>query len=305
MSGQGFTHLHLHTEYSLLDGAVKLNELLEKCKEYNMTSVAVTDHGNMYGAVDFFQKFANSGVKPIIGLEAYYTPGARQDRSGKSQDTNFHLLLLAENNIGYQNLIKLTSLAYTEGLYYKPRVDDELLERYHEGLIATSACIGGIVPRYLMRGMEEDAMAAAKNYVRIFGENNFFLELQRHDYYDDDLAEPNEQLIDIARQLGIGLVATNDVHFLNKDDYDAHDVLTCISTGKIYTDTARMHYPRSVYFKSDQEMRELFSDLPEACDMTNQIAARCNVDLDMSTRHAPTFTPPEKKTPGQYLRELV
>jgi len=179
MAGQGFTHLHLHTEYSLLDGAVRTKQLLEKCKQYNMDSVAVTDHGNMYAAIEFYRTFAGSGVKPIMGFEAYYTPNGRANRSGKSQANNYHLILLAENNIGYQNLIKLTSRAYTEGFYYNPRVDDELLEEYSEGIIATSACIGGIIPKYIMNGRDEEAQRAAENYLRIFGENNFFMECCR------------------------------------------------------------------------------------------------------------------------------
>ncbi|MGE4285449.1 MAG: DNA polymerase III subunit alpha [Phycisphaerae bacterium] len=305
MAGQGFTHLHLHTEYSLLDGAVRTKQLLEKCKQYHMDAVAVTDHGNMYAAIEFYKTFTGSGVKPIMGFEAYYTPHGRANRSGKSQAGNYHLILLAENNIGYRNLIKLTSRAYTEGFYYHPRVDDELLEEYSEGIIATSACIGGIIPKYIMNGREEDARIAAENYLRIFGENNFFMEIQRHDYVDSEPVDPNPAMIDLANRLGIGIVATNDVHFLNKDDYQAHDILTCISTGKIYGEQNRMHYPTSVYFKDAAEMRELFSDIPQACDLTNEIAARCNVEIDLKTRHAPTFKPPAGKTPGGYLRELV
>ncbi|OXU15088.1 DNA polymerase III subunit alpha [Sedimentisphaera salicampi] len=305
MSNQGFAHLHLHTEYSLLDGAVKIPELLDKCNEYGMSSAAMTDHGNLYGAIDFYKTFAGSGVKPIIGLEAYYTPGKRQERTGTQRDSNFHLLLLAENNTGYQNLIKLTSLSYTEGLYYKPRVDDELLSRYSEGIIACSACLGGIIPQYIIRSRHEDAVKAAENYARIFGENNFFIELQRHSWVDEEPVDPNPEMIEMANKLGLGLVATNDVHFLNKNDYEAHDILTCISTGKIVSDENRMHYPTSVYLKSPEEMRELFSDIPEACDNTLKIAERCNVEIDLETQHAPKFSPPDKKTPGEYLRELV
>ncbi len=305
MSGQGFTHLHLHTQFSLLDGAVSPKKLFARCKELGMDSVAMTDHGNMFGAVDFYRSALNAGIKPIIGIEAYFAPKSRHDKSGKIGDNSYHLVLLAENNTGYRNLLKLSSIAYTEGFYYRPRVDEELLRQYGDGIIATSACIGGEVPRLFIQGKEEAAREAAIKYIDIFGKDNFFLELQRHDYVDDVPKDPNPFLVDLAKELGIGVVATNDVHFLEKDDYDAHDALTCISTGKLVSDSQRMKYPTSVYLKSSQEMRELFSDIPEACDNTLEIAARCNVEIDLQTRHAPTFHPPEGKTDGEYLTELV
>ena len=305
MSGKGFTHLHLHTQFSLLDGAVQPKKLFARCKELGMDSVAITDHGNMFGAVDFYRAANDAGIKPIIGIEAYFTPGSRFDKSGRIQDASYHLILLAQNTQGYHNLLKLSSLAFTEGFYYRPRMDEEILRQYSEGIIATSACIGGEIPSYYISNRIEDAEKAAQKYVDIFGPDNFFIELQKHDYLDNPPADPNPFLIDLANRMGIGLVATNDVHFIKAEDYDAHDALTCISTGKLVSDPNRMHYPKDVYLKSNEEMRELFAEVPQACDMTVEIANRCNVEIDLKTRHAPTFKPPQGKKAGEYLTELV
>ncbi len=305
MAENGFSHLHLHTQFSLLDGAVVPKKLFARCKELGMNSVAMTDHGNMYGAIDFFRGAKDAGVKPIIGIEAYYTVGSRSDRSAKSQEGNHHLILLAENNQGYKNLLKLSSIGFTEGFYYRPRIDRELLEQYHEGLIATSACIGGLIPRLIMDRKENEAREAAEVYARIFGEKNFFIELQDHQYTEPIPLDPNPAMIDLANKMGLGMIVTNDVHFLNEADYEAHDVLTCISTGKIYNDPSRMKYPRDVFLKSPQQMRQIFPNLPGACDLTLEIADRCNVDIDLKSRHAPSFSPPDGSTPGTFLRKLV
>ncbi len=305
MAENGFSHLHLHTQFSLLDGAVVPKKLFARCKELGMDSVAMTDHGNMYGAIDFFKGANDAGVKPIIGIEAYYTVGSRGDRSAKNQEGNHHLILLAENNQGYKNLLKLSSLGFTEGFYYRPRLDMELLEQYHEGLIATSACIGGLIPRLIMDKKEKEAREAAEMYARIFGEKNFFIEIQDHDYTEPLTLDPNPAMIDLANKMGLGIIVTNDVHFLREADYEAHDVLTCISTGKIQTDPSRMKYPKDVYLKSPEQMRRIFPSLPGACDLTLEIANRCNVEIDLKSRHAPSFTPPDGTTPGVFLRKLV
>ena len=305
MAGKGFSHLHLHTQFSLLDGAIVPSKLFKRCNELGMDSVAMTDHGNMFGALDFYRGATAAGIKPILGMEAYFTPTHRTDRSGTMKDGAFHLILLAENNQGYKNLIQLSSKAYMEGFYYRPRIDMELLEAYHEGLIATSACIGGIIPQMFMAGKEKEAYEAAQKYVNIFGEDNFFIELQEHNYIDAPAVDPNPMMIELAQKMGLGTVITNDAHFLNEGDYEAHDVLTCISTGKIYTDEKRMRYPTDVYLKSPEQMREIFPNIPEAADRTLEIANRCNVEIDLKTRHAPTFTPQDGTKPGEFLRKLV
>ena len=304
MSSKGFTHLHLHTQYSLLDGAVSPKKLFKRCKELGMDSVAITDHGNMFGAVDFYKNALSEGIKPIIGIEAYVAPGSRTEKSGKIGEASHHLVLLAENLTGYKNLLKLSSQAYTEGFYYRPRMDKELLTEFSEGIIACSACISGEIPRLMLNGEYDAAQRATEEYIKIFGEKNFYLELQKHDYRDG-ARDPNEELIDLSKKLGVGLVATNDVHFLTAEDYEAHDALTCISTGKLVHDSARMKYPKDVYLKSPEEMYALFPEVPEACSNTVEIANRCNVEIELGACHAPVFKPPQGKTDGQYLTELV
>jgi len=302
MSDKGFTHLHLHSQYSLLDGAITFDKLLKRCKELNMEAVAVTDHGNMFGAVEFYTKARSSHIKPIIGIEAYVAPGTRFDRQKNGiKDAAHHLVLLAENNTGYQNLLKLASIGYLEGFYYRPRIDKAILTELHEGLIATSACLKGEVAALLAIGDEKGARAAAESYVKIFGPENFFIEVQKHDEDDENLMRG---LIGLAREMGLPLVATNDVHFLQEDDYEAHNCLCCISTGKTYDDPTRMIYPKDIFLKSSQQMRSCFAEVPEACDNTIAIAERCNVELDLKRRHAPRFEPPDGSSPEEFLTRL-
>jgi DNA polymerase-3 subunit alpha len=302
MPEKGFTHLHLHSQYSLLDGAIAFGRLFGRCKELGMDAVAVTDHGNMFGVVEFYTKALAAEVKPIIGIEAYVAPGSRLDRTKTSiSDAAYHLILLAENNTGYRNLLKLASTGYVDGFYYRPRIDKEILAECHEGLICTTACIKGEVNSAVARGDMKTARQAAEQYLKIFGPERFFVELQRHEGDDPQVCEG---LIDLANQLGVGLVATNDVHFLTQDDHEAHNCLCAISTGKHADDPDRLIYPPDVYLKNAAEMRELFPQAQEACDNTVTIAQRCNVEIDLKTRHAPRFTPPDGSTPEEYLTRL-
>ncbi|HON91311.1 MAG TPA: DNA polymerase III subunit alpha [Sedimentisphaerales bacterium] len=302
MSEKGFTHLHLHTQYSLLDGAISFEPLFAQCKKLGMDSVAITDHGNMFGALEFYIKAKAAGIKPIIGIEAYIAPGSRHDKSKSSiSDAAYHLILLADNNTGYRNLLKLASIGYTEGFYYRPRIDKEVLAQFNEGLICSSACIKGEVTAAVACGDMKAARAAAESYLRIFGPERFFIEIQCH---KDEDPKVRAGCIALANEMGIGLIATNDVHFLEADDYEAHNCLTCISTGKLATDPERMVYPPGVYLKSPQEMREMFPEVPQACDNTLAVAARCNVEIDLKTRHAPVYRPPDGSTPEDYLRKL-
>ncbi len=305
MAGKGFTHLHLHTQYSLLDGAISAGRLFARCKELGMDSVAITDHGNLFGMVDFYAKAQSEGIKPILGIEAYIAPGSRHEKSGGGgvKDNAYHLILLAENDAGYKNLLKLSSIGYTEGFYYRPRIDKEILAAHSEGLICLSACIAGEVPVALRRGDAEAAEKAVNEYLDIFGKDRYFLEVQDHG--DQDHAEVRLRIIELARKMDVGLVATNDVHFLNKEDYEAHDALCCINTGKKVSDTERMKYPPSVYLKSAEEMRQLFDDVPEACDNTLAIAARCNVEVELGAQHAPVYHPEDGSTPEDFLERLV
>jgi len=298
----GFTHLHLHSQYSLLDGAITFDKLFKRCKKLEMDAVAVTDHGNMFGAVEFYTKAIAAHIKPVLGIEAYIAPGSRFDRTKTSiSDAAYHLILLAENNIGYQNLLKLASAGYLEGFYYRPRIDKEILAEFNEGLICTTACLKGEIPAELVRGNEKAARLAAESYLKIFGPDRFFIEIQQH---EGDAPNVNQGLIDLAKKMGIGLVATNDVHFLEQDDYEAHNCLCAISTGKRSDDPDRMIYPPDVYLKSPDEMRQLFADNIEACDNTMAIAERCNVELDLKRQHAPRFEPPDGLTPEKFLTEL-
>ncbi len=302
MNNGGFTHLHLHSEYSLLDGAISFQKLLTRCKELDMGAVAVTDHGNMFGAVDFYTKAMAADVKPIIGIEAYLAPKSRHDRTKSSiSDAAYHLILLAENNTGYRNLLNLASIGYTEGFYYRPRIDKEVLAEFSEGLICASACLKGEVTSAVAAGNEKAARAAAESYVEIFGPERFFIELQRH---EGDVPDVCEGLIDLANRMGLGLIATNDVHFLNADDYEAHNCLCAISTGKLADDPDRLIYPPNVYLKGAEEMRQLFPEAAEACDNTVAIAERCNVEIDLKTQHAPRFEPEDGSSPEDYLTKL-
>ncbi|MDD5349035.1 MAG: DNA polymerase III subunit alpha [Chthoniobacteraceae bacterium] len=298
-----FVHLHLHTEYSTLDGAVRISDLMKKTKEYGMPAVAITDHGVMYGAVDFYNSAHKAGIKPIIGCEVYVAPGSMlEKKAGSAREAAFHLNLLAENEEGYKNLIKLVSLAQLDGMYYKPRIDHELLAKYSKGLIGLSACLKGEIPAAILDDNYAKARDLAGIYRDILGPQNFFLEMQDHGM--EAQRKINAAMPRLAKELGLGLVASNDVHFLNREDHEAHDILICIGTGSNVADERRMRYGTELYFKSAAEMRALFADFPEACDNTLLIAERCDFTLDTSPKY-PDFAPPEGKTQNQYLREIV
>ncbi|UCD51248.1 MAG: DNA polymerase III subunit alpha, partial [Phycisphaerales bacterium] len=307
MEKKGFTHLHLHSQYSLLDGAIPFKRLFARCKDYGMDAVALTDHGNMFGAVEFFTQAKAAEIKPIIGIEGYIAPGSRFEKTGGGgvKENAFHVILLAENLTGYRNLMKLSSIGYTEGFYYRPRIDKEVLAEHSEGIICTTACVAGEVPVMLARDDMQAAREAAESYLKIFGSDRFFIEIQQHESPDDTMPDVRQPLIDLANEMGIGMIVTNDVHFLDAEDYEAHNALCCISTGKLITDESRMMYPPDVYLKSPEQMRQMFPDIPEACDNTLAIAERCNVELDLSTRHAPVYRPPANVTPEDYLTRLV
>lgn len=299
-----FTHLHVHTEYSLLDGSSKIKEITSRAKELGMKSLAITDHGVMYGVIDFYKAAKEVGIKPIFGCEVYVAPGSRFDKQpGESESRYYHLVLLAENNTGYKNLMKIVSRGFTEGFYYKPRVDYEVLEQFHEGIIALSACLAGEVQRYLARGMYEAGCEAAKRYEGIFGKGNFFLELQDHGIPEQKYVNP--QLIRMSQELGIDLVCTNDVHYTYAQDADAHDILLCIQTGKKVTDENRMRYDGGQYYlKSPEEMAELFPYAPQALENTCKIAERCNVEIEFGVTKVPHFEVPQGFDSWTYLNHL-
>ena len=299
-----FTHLHVHTEYSLLDGSSKIKEITKRAAELGMDSLAITDHGVMYGVIDFYKAAKEAGIKPILGCEVYVAPGSRFDKeAGTGEDKYNHLVLLAENNTGYQNLMKIVSRGFTEGFYYKPRVDKELLREFHEGIIATSACLAGEVQRYLARGMYEEAKRVALYYQDIFGKDNFFLELQDHGIAEQHYVNP--QLLRMSEETGIELICTNDVHYTYADDADAHDILLCIQTGKKVTDENRMRYTGGQYYlKSPEEMAELFKYAPQAVANTEKIAERCNVEIEFGVTKLPKFAVPQGYTSWTYLNYL-
>lgn len=299
-----FTHLHLHTGYSLLDGSSKIPELVRRVKELGMDACAITDHGVMYGVIEFYKACKAEGIKPIIGCEVYVAPGSRFEKGKeKSAERYNHLILLAENDTGHKNLMKLVSRGFTEGFYYKPRVDYELLSEYHEGIIASSACLAGIVPTKLRNGDYEGAKAEAMRLKDIFGENNFFLELQDHGLSEQKFV--NQGLMRISSETGIPLVATNDCHYLYKEDAEAHDVLICIQTQKNVYDEDRMKYEGGqFYVKSPEEMEEIFHYIPEAIHNTEEIARRCNVEIEFGKYHLPQYPVPAGYTSLSYLNKL-
>ena len=299
-----FTHLHVHTEYSLLDGSNKIKEYVARVKELGMDSAAITDHGVMYGVIDFYRAAREAGINPILGCEVYVAPGSRFDREvGSGDDRYYHLVLLAENNQGYSNLMKIVSKAFVEGFYYKPRVDLELLEKYHEGIIALSACLAGEVARYLARGMYEDAKIAALRYQDIFGKGNFFLELQDHGIPEQQTV--NQQLLRMHRETGIDLVATNDVHYTMAEDAEPHDVLLCLQTQKKLSDENRMRYEGGQYYvKSPEEMARLFPYALEALENTHRIAERCHVEIEFGVTKLPKYDVPDGFTSWEYLNKL-
>ena len=299
-----FTHLHVHTEYSLLDGSNKINEYVARVKELGMNSAAITDHGVMFGCIDFYRAAKAAGIKPILGCEVYVAPGSRFDREiGQAEDRYYHLVLLAENNHGYENLMKIVSRAFVDGFYYKPRVDMDLLQEYHEGIIALSACLAGEVAKNITRGMYEEAKSAALRYEKIFGKGNFFLELQDHGIPQQQRV--NQQLLRMSQETGIALVATNDVHYTYDTDAEAHDILLCVQTRKLLSDENRMRYEGGQYYvKSPEEMAELFPYIPEALENTQKIADRCEVEIEFGVTKLPKFDVPAPYTSWEYLNKL-
>ncbi len=307
MKHSGFVHLHNHTEYSLLDGACKIDDLVDAAKKHKMPALAITDHGNMFGAVEFFQKASDKGVKPIIGCEVYVAPGSRHERTrppGMIEVAN-HLILLARDLEGYHNLMELSSIGYLEGFYYHPRVDMECLERYSGGLVALTACLKGKVADCIVRGDEKGAMETAGTLGEIFGDGNLYLEIQDHGIEKERRMVAG--MMDLSRRTGLALVATNDCHYLRREDAEAHDVLLCIQTGKTVFDEERMRFGSDqMFFKSPAEMAELFREVPEACENTLEVAAKCNVALEFDTMHLPDSPIPEGYDGANpYLRDMA
>ena len=299
-----FTHLHVHTEYSLLDGSNKIKEYVKRVKELGMDSAAITDHGVMYGVIDFYKEAKANGVKPILGCEVYVAPNSRFDKeTGGGEERYHHLVLLAENNAGYANLMKIVSKGFTEGYYYKPRVDMEVLEQYHEGIIALSACLAGEVPRLLAKGLYEEAKKTALKYEACFGKGNYFFELQDHGIPDQRTV--NTALLRMSKELDIPLVATNDIHYTYAEDEKSHDILLCIQTAKKVSDEDRMRYEGGQYYvKSELEMRGLFPYAQQAIDNTAMIADRCNVEIEFGVTKLPKFEVPTGYDSWSYLNKL-
>jgi DNA polymerase-3 subunit alpha len=300
-----FVHLHLHSQYSLLDGAIRFEELFPLARKYGMRSLALTDHGNMFGAIEFYQGAVSHGIKPIIGCEVYLAPESRlKKESGASKDAFYHLVLLVKNREGYGNLIRLASLAHLEGFYYKPRVDKELLEKYHKGLIALSSCLKGEIPVLLMQGKKDEAKAVAGWYKEVFDERRFYLELQDNGLQEQKVV--NQGLLELSQELGVPLVATNDCHYLRREDATAHDVLLCIQTGKTLKDSQRMRFSTDqFYVRSVEEMEKLFGHYPEALRNTMEIAERCNLELRFEDYHLPRFKPPTGESLDLYLDKMA
>ncbi len=298
-----FVHLHTHTEYSLLDGSGRIPELISRAKELGMEALSITDHGVMYGVIEFYKEALKQGIRPVIGCELYVAPGSRFDRPKGSEENYYHLIVLCENDTGYSNLLKLCSAGFVDGFYYRPRVDYEVLEQYHEGLIASSACLAGETARALIRGSYDDAKAAAQRLEGVFGKGNFFLELQDHGLPEQKTV--NAGLLRLSQETGIPLIATNDVHYTLREDAEAHDILLCIQTNRKVKDEDRMRYPGGQYYlKSEEEMRELFRFCPEAIENTARIAERCHVTLEFGVTKLPRFAVPGGRDAAVYLREL-
>ena len=298
-----FTHLHVHTEYSLLDGAARIKDLVARAKELGMESIAITDHGAMFGVIDFYKECKKQGIKPIIGCEVYTAARKMTDKEPDKDKYQGHLVLLAKNETGYKNLIKIVSQGYIKGYYYKPRIDKDVLRSHSEGIIALSACLAGNVQNKLLRGDYEGAKAEAEELLDIFGEGNFFIEIQDQGLEEEVMIKP--QLINIARELNVKMVATNDVHYVRKEDAKAHDVLLAIQTATSINDENRMRFPNDeFYLKSEDEMRKVFAYLPEAIDNTQIVADACNVEFEFGQYHLPEFIAPEGKENREYLIEL-
>jgi DNA polymerase-3 subunit alpha len=302
MSRDSFVHLHLHTEYSLLDGSIRMKELMKNAAEFDMPAVAITDHGNLFGAIEFYQEAQRAGVKPIIGCEVYVAPGSHKDRPPSRRESAYHFTLLAENATGYRNLVKLVTAAHLDGFHYAPRIDKELLAARSTGLIGLSGCLAGEINSAIQANNLDKAKQIATEYRDILGAENFFLEL--HDHGMDEQKKCNTELVRIARDLGVRLVAANDVHFLRRSDHQAHDVMLCIGTGKMVQDETRMRYLPELYFKSPAEMRQVFHDFPEAIANTLEIGERCHLDLEFGRSKYPEYPVPPGKTRKGYLREL-
>src|SRR5262245_6689466 len=302
MSRDSFVHLHLHTEYSLLDGSIRMKELMKKAAEFGMPAVAITDHGNLFGAIEFYQEAQRAGVKPIIGCEVYVAPGSHKDRPPSRRESAYHFTLLAESETGYRNLVKLVTAAHLDGFHYAPRIDKEMLAARPEGLIGLSGCLAGEINSAIQANNIEKAKQSAAEYRDILGAENFFVELHDHGMEEQKIC--NVALVQIARDLGLGLVAANDVHFLRRSDHEAHDVMLCIGTGKMVQDESRMRYLPELYFKSPVEMRQVFRDFPEAITNTLHVGERCHLDLEFGRSKYPEYPVPVGKTREEYLREL-
>ncbi|MBT8491198.1 MAG: DNA polymerase III subunit alpha, partial [Deltaproteobacteria bacterium] len=300
-----FVHLHVHTQYSLLDGAIRLDDLFKKAKEFKLPAVAMTDHGNMFGTIDFYQKAYRYGIKPIIGCELYVAPKSRFDKSPYGiGESNHHLVVLARNLEGYNNLMKLTSSGYLEGFYYRPRVDKELLSLHSKGLIGMSACLQGEIPQLLLSGNRNAAKRVAEEYRDIFGDGNFYLEIMENGIPEQKTV--NMELLKLGKELSIPMVATNDCHYLNRENAEAHEILLCIQTGKTIDDNDRMKMQTDqFYFKSPEEMKELFNYCPEAIENTVAIAERCNLTLSFDNVFLPDFDIGENREPADYLKSLA
>jgi DNA polymerase III subunit alpha len=302
MPRDSFVHLHLHTEYSLLDGSIRMKELMKKAAEFGMPAVAITDHGNLFGAIEFYQEAQRAGVKPIIGCEVYVAPGSHKDRPPSRRESAHHFTLLAQNETGYHNLVKLVTAGHLDGFHYAPRIDKEMLAARAEGLIGLSGCLAGEINSAIQANNIEKAKQSAAEYRDIFGAKNFFVEL--HDHGMEEQKMCNRELVPIARDLGLELVAANDVHFLRRSDHEAHDVMLCIGTGKMVQDETRMRYLPELYFKSPDEMREIFRDFPEALSNTLDIGERCHLDLEFGRSKYPEYPAPAGQAREEYLREL-
>ena len=299
-----FVHLHVHTEYSLLDGSNKINDYVARVRELGMDSAAITDHGVMYGVIDFYRAAKEAGIKPIIGCEVYVAPNSRFDKElTGGEDRYYHLVLLAENNTGYSNLMKIVSCGFTEGYYYRPRVDMEILNRYHEGIIVLSACLAGEVQRYIAKGLNHEARKAALKYEACFGKGNFFLEMQDHGIPEQ--RRVNMELMKMSTELDIPLVVTNDVHYTREEDWEAHDILLCLQTNKKLADEDRLRYEKGQYYvKSEEEMKTLFPFAWEAVENTQRIADRCNVEIALGETKLPHFEVPRGYDSWTYLNKL-
>ena len=298
-----FVHLHVHTEYSLLDGANRIKHLIARVAELGMKSIAITDHGVMYGVIDFYKEAKKQGIKPILGCEVYTSKRGRLDKQPVTDADHGHLVLLAKDITGYRNLMKIVSIGFIEGFYYKPRIDFEILEKYSEGIIALSACLSGDVPKAILQSDYHKAKNTALKFNEIFGQDNFYLELQENGIEEQKLV--NQNLIKISQETGIPLIATNDAHYLRQEDSKAHEILLCIQTGTNMNDPNRMRFSTDdLYVKSPEEMCQLFKNLPEAIENSVKIAARCNVELEFNKLHLPEFSVPENREAFEYLTEL-